>query len=98
MVRNERNVLAPIPNALVRSIRKYPNIHDEEYALRRFGASASMAPLVLPIVQGVDRRVIYQIAEYTPLLDSSNMTMNDWARIASDIQVHAYIHICICGG
>ncbi|XP_039497871.1 L-asparaginase [Drosophila santomea] len=86
MVRNERNALAPIPNALVRSIRKYPNIHDEEYALRRFGTSASMAPLVLPIVQGVDRRVIYQITEYTPLLDSSNMTMNDWARIASDIQ------------
>ncbi|SPP78195.1 L-asparaginase [Drosophila guanche] len=86
MMRNERNVLAPIPNALVRSIRKYPNIHDEEYALRRFGASASMAPLVLPFVQGVDRRVLYQVTEYTPLLDSSNMTMNDWARIANDIQ------------
>ncbi|BFG02303.1 L-asparaginase [Drosophila madeirensis] len=86
MMRNERNVLAPIPNALVRSIRKYPNIHDEEYALRRFGASASMAPLVLPFVQGADRRVLYQVTEYTPLLDSSNMTMNDWARIANDIQ------------
>ncbi|XP_022210348.1 L-asparaginase [Drosophila obscura] len=86
MVRNERNVLAPIPNALVRSIRKYPNIHDEEYALQRFGASASMAPLVLPFVQGVDRRILYQVTEYTPLLDSSNMTMNDWARIANDIQ------------
>ncbi|EDW26880.1 GL14545 [Drosophila persimilis] len=86
MMRNERNVLAPIPNALVRSIRKYPNIHDEEYALRRFGASASMAPLVLPFVQGMDRRVLYQVTEYTPLLDSSNMTMHDWARIANDIQ------------
>lgn len=80
-------MLAPIPNALVRSIRSYPNIHDEAYALRRFGASASMAPLVLPFVQGLDRRILYQITEYTPLLDSSNMTMNDWARIASDIQV-----------
>ncbi|XP_030381287.1 L-asparaginase [Scaptodrosophila lebanonensis] len=85
MMRNERNVLAPISNALVRSIRKYPNIHDEEYALRRFGASASMAPLVLPYVQGETRRVLYQITEYTPLLDSSNMTMHDWARIAEDI-------------
>ncbi|SPP78196.1 blast:L-asparaginase [Drosophila guanche] len=45
-----------------------------------------MAPLVLPFVQGVDRRVLYQVTEYTPLLDSSNMTMNDWARIANDIQ------------
>uniref|UniRef100_T1P870 asparaginase n=1 Tax=Musca domestica TaxID=7370 RepID=T1P870_MUSDO len=86
MVRNERNVLAPIPNALVKRIRKYPNMHDEEYAQKRFGPSASMAPLVLPYVQGESNRVIYQITEYNPLLDSSNMTMNDWARIAKDIQ------------
>ncbi|XP_065363413.1 L-asparaginase-like [Calliphora vicina] len=44
-----------------------------------------MAPLVLPYVQGESNRVIYQITEYTPLLDSSNMTMDDWARIATDI-------------
>ncbi|XP_037812456.1 L-asparaginase [Lucilia sericata] len=85
MVRNERNVLAPIPNALVKRIRKYPNMHDEEYAQKRFGQSASMAPLVLPYVQGESNRVIYQITEYKPLLDSSNMTMYDWARIANDI-------------
>lgn len=80
-------VLAPIPNSLVRHIRKYPNIHDEDYAQRRFGAGASMAPLVLPYVQGETRRVLYQVTEYAPLLDSSNMTMNDWARIANDIYV-----------
>lgn len=71
----------------MRHIRKYPNIHDEDYAQRRFGAGASMAPLVLPFVQGETRRVLYQVTEYTPLLDSSNMTMNDWARIANDIYV-----------
>lgn len=71
----------------MRHIRKYPNIHDEDYAQRRFGAGASMAPLVLPYVQGETRRVLYQVTEYTPLLDSSNMTMNDWARIANDIYV-----------
>lgn len=46
-----------------------------------------MAPLVLPYVQGETRRVLYQVTEYAPLLDSSNMTMNDWARIANDIYV-----------
>lgn len=71
----------------MRHIRKYPNIHDEDYAQRRFGAGASMAPLVLPYVQGETRRVLYQVTEYAPLLDSSNMTMNDWARIANDIYV-----------
>ncbi|XP_067641032.1 L-asparaginase isoform X2 [Eurosta solidaginis] len=85
MVRNENNMLAPIPNALVKTLRKYPNIHDENYAQNRFGSAASMAPLVLPYVQGEKRRVIYQVTEYAPLLDSSNMTMNDWARIARDI-------------
>lgn len=83
-------VLAPIPNALVKRIRKYPNMHDEDYAQKRFGQSASMAPLVLPYVQGESNRVIYQITEYIPLLDSSNMTMHDWARIATDIYVSKY--------
>ncbi|XP_039961428.1 L-asparaginase [Bactrocera tryoni] len=85
MVRNENNVLAPIPNALVKTLRRYPNIHDEAYAQKRFGSAASMGPLVLPFVQGEKRRIVYQVTEYTPLLDSSNMTMNDWARIAKDI-------------
>ena len=33
------------------------------------------------------KRVIYFVYEYEPLLDSSNMTMTDYARIACDIQV-----------
>jgi lysophospholipase len=31
------------------------------------------------------RRVVFSIKEYEPLLDSSNMGMEDWARIARDI-------------
>ena len=31
-------------------------------------------------------RVIYSIYEYDPLLDSSNMTMDDWIQIAKDIE------------
>ncbi len=33
----------------------------------------------------------YVVKEYKPLLDSSNMTVNDWNRIASDI-AHEYAH------
>ena len=32
-------------------------------------------------------KVIYWVYEYNPLLDSSDMTMDDWVRIAEDIQV-----------
>ena len=42
-------------------------------------------PLVLPNVPG-HKRVIYTIYEYDPLLDSSNMTMDDWIQIAKDIR------------
>lgn len=78
--------LAPLANALVKNIRRYPNMHDEEYAKQRYGLSATMGPLVLPYVQGELRRVVYTISEYDPILDSSNMTMEDWVRIAEDIK------------
>lgn len=78
--------MEPIPNALVRNIRKYPNMHDEQYAQKKFGAAAAMGPLVLPYVEGETRRIIYTITEYDPLLDSSNMSITEWKRIAEDIK------------
>ena len=38
-------------------------------------------------------RVVYTIFEYDPLLDSTNMTMDDWIHVARDIKVCTlYIH------
>lgn len=88
-------VLEPLPNALVRRLRKYPHMHDEEYAQQRFGPAAAMGPLVLPHVNGENRRVIYTVTEYDPLLDSSNMTNMEWVRIAEDIQVKYTIYMQI---
>lgn len=62
-------------------------MHDDDYAGRRFGKMSTMAPLVLPHVEGEHRRIIYTISEYDPLLDSSNMTFQDWVKIAQDIKV-----------
>merc|ERR1719376_1397330 len=44
-----------------------------------------LVPLVLPHVPD-HRRVIYAIYEYHPLLDSSNMMMEDWIQISKDIE------------
>ena len=33
-------------------------------------------------------RILYAILEYFPLLDSSNLSMEDWARIGKDIESH----------
>ncbi|XP_047201299.1 60 kDa lysophospholipase isoform X4 [Girardinichthys multiradiatus] len=34
----------------------------------------------------LNKRIIYTILEYNPLLDSSNMTTDDWGRIGKDIE------------
>ncbi|XP_055589321.1 L-asparaginase isoform X2 [Uranotaenia lowii] len=86
MMRNEKNALEPRPNEFVRRIRQYPNMHDDAYASKRYGPAKNMAPLVLPYVEGEHRRILYQITEYEPLLDSANMAVVDWVRIATDIK------------
>ncbi|XP_051160925.1 L-asparaginase 1 isoform X1 [Leptopilina boulardi] len=83
MIRNETGALAPVANAFVNNLRRYPHMHDKEYADERFG---SLGPLVLPISSEHKRRVIYNVIEYSPLCDSSDMTMDDWIRIAKDIK------------
>ncbi|XP_071538280.1 L-asparaginase-like isoform X2 [Panulirus ornatus] len=84
MVRNERGRLAPIPRELETNIRRFPHMHDEYYANKRFNGSTN-SPLVLPDCKE-KHRVAYWVYEYEPLLDSSNMTMDDWIRIAKDIR------------
>ncbi|XP_076604576.1 60 kDa lysophospholipase isoform X1 [Chaetodon auriga] len=81
------NVLAPTPNALVKTLRKLPIIHDEAYAeqtclYQYYGYDNT---LVLPLSKQ-NKRIIYTILEYSPLLDSSNMTTDDWGRIGNDIE------------
>ena len=63
-------------------------MHDEKHAASRFGPSnTSKAPLALPLLGFDKKRILYTIYEYEPLLDSSNMTMDDWINIAKDLRV-----------
>lgn len=34
-----------------------------------------------------NKRIVYSVIEYSPLLDSSNMTTDDWGQIGKDIEV-----------
>ncbi|XP_028293586.1 60 kDa lysophospholipase isoform X2 [Gouania willdenowi] len=86
MTLDDDDVLAPKANALVKSLRKLPILHDEVYAQQTamyeyYGEST----LVLPQSKG-NKRIIYSILEYSPLLDSSNMTTDDWGRVGKDIE------------
>ncbi|VDP90086.1 unnamed protein product [Echinostoma caproni] len=70
-----------VPRASSQSLIQLDNVAQA-------GLDASATPsnttFVLPLTK--NRRIFYSIAEYTPLLDSSDMTMDDWVRIARDIQ------------
>ncbi|XP_068194944.1 60 kDa lysophospholipase isoform X2 [Antennarius striatus] len=81
------NVLAPKANAFVQSLRKLPIIHDETYAQQTclYDYYGSECTLVLPLSKG-NKRIVYTVIEYNPLLDSSNMTTDDWGRIGKDIE------------
>ena len=37
-------------------------------------------------------RIVYYVHEYDPLLDSSNMTFDDYVQMATDIQVSRLCH------
>ena len=87
MVRNMDDMLAPAKHALENNLRELKTLHDEKFA-RDVLKSDGM--LVLPSIPNV-KRIAYAIHDYDPLLDSSNMSMDDWSRIAQDIgEVYAW--------
>ncbi|XP_072895871.1 60 kDa lysophospholipase isoform X1 [Hemitrygon akajei] len=88
MYRN--NVLAPKENAFINALRKQPGLHDEDYAKKTRLYEYVDLPentLVLPCTRS-NKRIVYSVIEYSPLLDSCNMTTDDWAKIALDIEAH----------
>ncbi|XP_066550266.1 60 kDa lysophospholipase isoform X2 [Amia ocellicauda] len=83
------NVLCPEPNTFVKALRKLPILHDEQYAQQSglYDYYSPESTLVLPLSKQ-NKRIVYTVLEYCPLLDSCNMTTDDWAKIATDIQKH----------
>ena len=60
------------------SCRDLYALHDDDPSL------LADSTLVTPLSE-FGRRVEYRITDYSPLLDSSNMSGKEWARIAQDI-------------
>ncbi|TFK16016.1 toll-like receptor 3 [Platysternon megacephalum] len=87
MVEEEQG-LAPEANKLVKALKKMPMLHDEVYAKENKHCDCPKFPdntLVLP-PSDQNKRIVYTILELSPLLDSSNMTTDDWAKIARNIE------------
>lgn len=86
MQRGPKGAYVPIPNKLEKKLRTVPHLHDKAYVNARFAKDSHEASsLVLPYVPD-SARVIYTIYEYVPVMDSSNMTADDFIRIALDIK------------
>lgn len=74
-------MLAPQSNKFKENIRQNPLMHDVDYLRNRPDKSEYLA---LPGLKH-NKRVLYKVLEYDSLLDSSNMTVDDWINIASDV-------------
>ncbi|KAK9703146.1 Asparaginase, N-terminal [Popillia japonica] len=76
MTKNQQGSLAPEPNVFLKRIRNDPelncSIDPDRFELPKHSNDSSV-------------RVTYEIREYDPLLDSSNMSTENWRTIARDI-------------
>ncbi|ELU02617.1 hypothetical protein CAPTEDRAFT_229109 [Capitella teleta] len=70
--------LSPKPNVLDEELRKLTTFHDPGTKNRNLLSCRSR--------QKGGKRVVYKIVEYDPLLDSSNMKYDDYAKIDQDIR------------
>ncbi|XP_042725475.1 60 kDa lysophospholipase [Lagopus leucura] len=89
MVQDDKG-LAPEANKLVSSLKTMPMLHDDAYAQETKLCNLHEFPdatLVLPVSKQ-NKRIFYTILELSPLLDSSNMTPEDWAKIAKKLEEH----------
>nr|XP_034325228.1 L-asparaginase isoform X1 [Crassostrea gigas] len=85
MQMNDSGVYEHKEGVLVNKLRTLPMFHDKEYAETHFAGDEDDF-LVMPHQKG--RRVMYRILEYKPLLNSSDIMMTDWGKIASELFEH----------
>uniref|UniRef100_A0A0N5AJT7 asparaginase n=1 Tax=Syphacia muris TaxID=451379 RepID=A0A0N5AJT7_9BILA len=83
-MKSHHGVYYPEENFLPQTIRNLPPLNDNDYVEKQYG-NELVQPYCLPVLRQYNKRVVYWMVEYHPLLDSSDMTFDDWIRIAKDI-------------
>ncbi|EDX13557.1 L-asparaginase [Drosophila simulans] len=81
MIRNESGALHTEPKVLARQLQEFPSCHDRNYTSKDNDGPM----MVLPAVSGAPYRVLYDLVEFCPLMDSSCMGFCDWKRIANEV-------------
>ncbi|KAI8846420.1 asparaginase-domain-containing protein [Chytridium lagenaria] len=68
---------------------KYVHLDEEmEIFINGTPIVRSRLPAMITPLSLYGKRIKFSILEYDPLMDSSNMTMKDWVKIATDIEVN----------
>ncbi|EYC29837.1 hypothetical protein Y032_0005g2286 [Ancylostoma ceylanicum] len=84
-MRSHDGVYSPQAGYLPAVLRTIPPLNDTAFIEKNF-SSSPVKPYSLPPVRLMKKRVVYWIVEYEPLLDSCDMTFDDWIRVATDIR------------
>ncbi|KRX95090.1 L-asparaginase [Trichinella pseudospiralis] len=92
-MRSENNAYVPAENYLLQAIRADSYLNDEAY-VNKYYSHVEDKPCALPYeinssgnhVQFENKRIVYWIIEYQPLLDSSDMSFEEWIKIANTIK------------
>ncbi|XP_056636864.1 60 kDa lysophospholipase-like [Diorhabda sublineata] len=87
MKKNCYDVLEAAHNDFRAKIKSSSSLHDSKWARENLHGKLKENQMILP-QSGNGQKILYEIIEYTPLLDSSNMTLKDWIRIAKDIEFY----------
>lgn len=78
MKKDKHGVLRPARGYLAGRLAGLPQFHDPSQ------------PLLTTPLSRFGKRIHYEIKEYNPLLDSSNMGMEDWIKIGTDVEKYYY--------
>uniref|UniRef100_A0A9J2Q7E8 asparaginase n=1 Tax=Ascaris lumbricoides TaxID=6252 RepID=A0A9J2Q7E8_ASCLU len=78
-------VYRPEPYYLPCRIRELTHLNDKHYIDKNY-ADAKVKPYCLPPLRLMKKRIVYWLLEYDPLLDSCDITFDDWIRIGKDIR------------
>uniref|UniRef100_A0A915CHV4 asparaginase n=1 Tax=Parascaris univalens TaxID=6257 RepID=A0A915CHV4_PARUN len=78
-------VYRPEPYYLPCRIRELTHLNDKDYIDKNY-ADAKVKPYCLPPLRLMKKKIVYWLLEYDPLLDSCDITFDDWIRIGKDIR------------
>lgn len=94
MVKDPIRGYYPVPNQFSEFLMKNPTFNDptvhgdEIISAEIESLPANLGPVHVMPPSFYGKRIAFQILEYDPLKDSCNMTMNDWVKIAADIETY----------